>query len=170
MLSTTGRHTQVRSFDTRKSVLSKIACHPAHPMYTRTPVRKEVIQWARDLYANAVDHKDARGFANAFTPDAWLRFGNSPPTLGREAIEAAIAGFFSAFLSLRHEAQGEYLDGNTLFLEAMVTYTRHDGQMVTVPALTIFRLVEVDGAVALPPLADQCRIFVDLSPLFAPSA
>ena len=40
---------------------------------------EEVLAWARDLYARAVDHKDAAGFAAAFTPNAWPRFGDAPP-------------------------------------------------------------------------------------------
>lgn len=139
-------------------------------MQTQTTTRDAVMQWATELYAKSVDHKDARGFAAAFTPDAWLRFGNNERTVGRDAIETAIAGFFTAFVSLSHESHGAYLDGRTLVLEAAVTYLRHDGQTVTVPAVTIFRLVTAGGEIALPPLADQCRIFVDLTPLFAPSA
>ena len=138
-------------------------------MPTEPSTRDAVLRWAHDLYANAVDHSDARGFAAAFTPDAWLRFGNNEPTIGRDAIETAIAGFFTAFVSLSHESRGAYLDADTLVLEAQVTYLRHDGRKVSVPAVTIFRLVSASGAITLPPLADQCRIFVDLAPLFAPT-
>lgn len=140
-------------------------------MPTDPTTRDAVLRWARDLYDTAVDHKDARGFAAAFVPHAWLRFGNNPRTEGREAIETAIAGFFTAMVSLAHAADGAFLDGNTLILEAHVTYLRHDGRSVTVPAVTIFRLVTgTDGTIALPPLADECRIFVDLAPLFTPAA
>ena len=130
--------------------------------------REDVVRWAGDLYAQAVDHKDAAGFAAAFTPDAWLRFGNAAPIAGREAIREAIAQFFLAFAELRHESKGTFLDGDTLILEAVVTYTRHDRQVVSIPATTIFRLA--GGERAARPVADQCRIYVDLAPLFAPSA
>lgn len=133
--------------------------------------RAMVEQWAHDLYANSVDQKDANGYAAAFTPDAWLRFGNNPPLAGREAIRDGIAQFFTAFVSLRHEATGLFLDGDTLTLEAFVTYTRYDGQLVTVPAVTIYHFAApsptANGDRQL--LADQCRIFVDLAPLFAPT-
>ncbi|HYC52425.1 MAG TPA: nuclear transport factor 2 family protein [Gemmatimonadaceae bacterium] len=133
---------------------------------TASPLtRDEVATWARDLYASAVDRKDAAGFAAVFTPDAWLRFGNNPPLEGPAAIREAIAGFFQAFVSLSHEEKGTFLDGQTLFLEAVVTYTRHDGNTVSVPAMTVFHLVgKRDGRL----MADNCRIFVDLAPLFAP--
>jgi len=135
-----------------------------------TLTRAEVMHWAADLYERAVDRKDAAGFASAFTPDAWLRFGNAAPLVGREAIRTAIAQFFTTFVDLRHEARGAYLDGDTLILEAEVTYTRHDRRVVTVHAVTIFRLAGVDrqGGTQPVPVADQCRIFVDLTPLYAP--
>ena len=134
----------------------------------RTDARSAIFRWAEELYARAVDHKDAAGFADAFVADAWLRFGNAPPIVGRDAIREAIAQFFTAFVSLRHQSNGTFLDGDTLILEAVVTYTRHDGGVVSVPAVTIFRLVE--GLEGGRPVADQCRIYVDLAPLFAPSA
>lgn len=128
--------------------------------------RDVVMRWASTLYATAVDRKDAAGFAAAFAPDGWVQFGNWPRTAGREAITAAIAQFFDGFASLVHTAVGSWLDGRTLVLEAEVTYVRHDGRTVTVPACTIFRLSDErseDGA----PLAKECRIYVDLTPLYA---
>jgi len=140
------------------------------PVSAEALTRDEVLRWAGDLYARAVDHKDANGFAAAFTADAWLRFGNAPPVVGRESIRAAIAQFYTTFAELRHESKGAWFDGETLILEAVVTYTRHDQRVVSVPAVTIFRLVGVErdreGRPA--PVADQCRIYVDLAPLFAP--
>jgi hypothetical protein len=128
----------------------------------------EVIAWATDLYRTAVDNKDAAGFAASFTVDGWLRFGNAPPIVGRDAIREAIAGFFGSFAALRHESTGNYLVGDTLILEAVVTYTRHDGRVVSVPAVTIFRFASGVDSDALHPRADQCRIYVDLTPLYAP--
>jgi hypothetical protein len=132
--------------------------------------RDSALRWATRLYADVVDHKNAKGFAAVFAPDGWLRFGNNPKLVGREAIEAAIARFFSAFLSLRHEPGETSMDGDTLVLEATVTYTRHDGKVVTVPACTIYRLsISREGGMTQP-VATECRIYVDLTPLFAPSA
>ncbi len=105
------------------------------------------------------------GFADAFIPNATLRFGNAPAIHGKPAIEAAIADFFCTFIDLSHQEKNAWLIGDTLILEAVVTYTRHDGEQVTIPAVTIFHLVET-----LPrPLADECRIYVDLAPLYAES-
>ena len=129
------------------------------------PTRAAVLAWVADLYAGAVDHKDAAGFAAAFTEDAWMRFGNAAPVIGRDAIEAAIAQFFSAIAALQHETVGAWYDDGALIVEANVTYTRHDGGIVTVPAVTIFRLTDAAGP---PFLAHRCQMYVDLAPLFAP--
>ena len=133
----------------------------------RTLNRDALVAWARAIYDDSVDHKDANGFAAAFTSDAWLRFANNPPIIGRENIRGAIAQFFTAMKALKHTAKGAFVDGDTLILEAEVTYTRHDDAKVTVPAVTIFRIASSKAGKS-EFLADQCRIYVDLMPLFAP--
>lgn len=131
--------------------------------------RNAIVDWARELYADGVDRKDAAAFAAVFAPGASLRFGNSPPVVGREPIRTAIAQFFAAFASLRHTPVGTWCDGDTVVLEAVVTYTRHDGGVVSVPATTIFILEQVVGAAQSRPTVGECRIYVDLTPLFAPT-
>lgn len=121
-------------------------------------------KWARSLYENSVDRKDAAGFAKVFAPSGKLRFGNNPPLVGPAEIESAIAQFFQAMASLRHEFVAISCDGDTVFLEAKVTYTRHDGAIVTVPAMTVFVMADTDNL-----RAQECRIYVDLAPLFAPT-
>ncbi len=131
------------------------------------PAEEVVFRWASKLYAQSVDHKDAAGFAAAFVDEGSLRFGNNPPIHGRPAIEAAITEFFLSFLALRHEAKGAFLTKDTLILEAVVTYTRHDREQVTIPAVTIFHLAGAQPNDPQRPLADDCRIYVDLTPLYA---
>ena len=119
--------------------------------------------WARELYKK-VDSKDAAGYAAVFTDDGWLRFGNNDPVVGRTTIEAAIAQFFTAMVSLRHEFVRTTLHENLLFLEATVTYTRHDRAVVSVPAMTVYQMTDRGGVRK----AERCNIYVDLTPLFAP--
>jgi hypothetical protein len=121
--------------------------------------------WARDLYEGGVDKRDAGRFAAAFTDDGWLRFGNNEPLVGRANIEEAIAGFFTAMQSLRHAPERTTLAGNLLFLEATVTYLRHDGKEVSVHAMTVYEMAEMRDT----PRARRCNIYVDLAPLFSPS-
>lgn len=132
------------------------------------PSADVVLSWARDLYKHAVDRKDARGFARAFTEEGTLRFGNAHAIQGRAAIEAGIAQFFETFGTLQHEEKGAWLRDDTLILEAVVTYERHDGQEVSLPAVTIFSLAGAADEDPTRPVADDCRIYVDLAPLYAP--
>ena len=126
--------------------------------------REEMISWSDKLYSEGVDRKDAGVFANAFTADGWVRFGNNEQLVGRDAIRESIAGFFSMFASLSHESTYTTWADDTLVLEARVTYTLHHGGTVTVPACTIFLMAGGDNG---EPKASECRIYVDLSPLFA---
>ena len=127
--------------------------------------KRKAENWARALYAEAVDQKDGVGFAAVFDENATLCFGNNEPLVGRSQIESAIAQFFQAMVSLSHEFIAISCDEDRIFLEASVTYTRHDDKVVTVPAMTVFVLTEAGGNL----LAKDCRIYVDLAPLFAPS-
>ena len=127
--------------------------------------RERAIEWARTLYDGSVDKKDAAGFAAVFADDAWMRFANNEPVIGRKNIEAAIAGFFTMLDTLKHQQTGVWSQGDALILEANVTYRRLDGGMVTVPAVTIMRLT----GTAARPVVKRCQMFVDLTPLFAPA-
>ncbi len=131
------------------------------------PPQKDVLRWARDLYSKVVDKKDAAGFAAVFTSEASLRFANAEPIAGRAAIGEAIALFFSSFNTLRHEGKAAWLVKKTLIVEAVVTYRRHDGKTVTIPAVTIFSLAGISADRPDCPVADGCRIYVDLTPLYA---
>ena len=125
-----------------------------------TPSSFEAEPWARALYGEAVDHKDAAGFAAVFAEDGRLRFANQEAIIGKKEIESAITQFFLAMVTLHHEFKAISRDGNRIFLEAVVTYQRHDGEVVSVPAMTVFEMNDDF-------LAKDCRIYVDLAPLFA---
>ena len=128
-----------------------------------SPIQADPEKWARALYADAVDQKDAAGFAAVFAEDGTLQFGNQPPIAGRQKIEEAITQFFLVMVELHHDFTAISRDGSRWFLEANVTYTRHDRTVVTVPAMTVFQMSECNGK----PVAQSCRIYVDLTPLFA---
>lgn len=125
---------------------------------TRT---SDVVAWVNQLYAEGVDRKDAAAFADAFVPDGWMRFGNNPTIVGRDGIREAIAQFFTLFASLSHTSGPITHKDDTLVVEATVTYTLFTGGTVSVPACTIFRLAEGQTI-----QASECRIYVDLAPLF----
>jgi hypothetical protein len=111
-----------------------------------------------------IDAMDAAALAAYFTPDGSFRFGNAEPVVGREGIEQAVAGFFSAIGGLRHRITGiwagSWEHGVVRSVEAEVTYRRKDGtHTLPLPATSTIRMK-----------SDQVhdyRVFVDLTPLFS---
>jgi ketosteroid isomerase-like protein len=111
-----------------------------------------------ELFAD-IDRMDAKAFASHLAEDCTLRFGNADEVVGRDAIEAAIAGFFSTINGLSHHIVEQWDIGDATILEFESTYTRMDDRRVTVPAVTIYRR----GG----DLIDDYRIYVDLAPVYA---
>jgi ketosteroid isomerase-like protein len=106
-----------------------------------------------------IDRMDAKAFASHLSDDCVLRYANADEVVGRAAIEEGISGFFTTVKALRHRIVNEWTVGDATILQFDVTYTRHDGDEVTVPAVTIFRRGRE--------LIDDYRIFVDLTPVYA---
>jgi ketosteroid isomerase-like protein len=115
---------------------------------------------SREAIWEDVDRMDAEAWAAYLAPGAVMRFGNADPVHGRDACRDALAGFFTQIGSLRHTVLARWEQDGATITELSVTYTRKDGQAVTVPAVTIFRTDDDD-------LIEDYRIFVDQSPLFA---
>lgn len=117
------------------------------------------MSFATDLFAD-IDRKDAGLFANYLADDAVFRFANSDEVVGRDNIEASLAGFYDSIKSLSHAPQGLWEVDDTTIVWADVTYTRPDDARVTVPVVTILR--RNDGGLIV-----DYRIFMDAAPLFA---
>ncbi|MGB5331847.1 MAG: nuclear transport factor 2 family protein [Woeseiaceae bacterium] len=107
----------------------------------------------------AIDRKDAQAFVGFLTEDAVFRFGSAPAVRGREAIAAAVDGFFGTIAGCSHAVQNTLADGTTLVCEGEVTYRRHNGTEITLPFTDIF---EFHGD-----LIAQYKIYIDIGPLYA---
>jgi len=107
----------------------------------------------------AIDSKDAQAFVGFLTDDAVFRFGSAPAVRGREAILAAVDGFFGTIAACSHDVQNTLASGSTLVCEGEVTYRRHDDTEITLPFTDIF---EYDGD-----LISQYKIYIDIAPLYA---
>ena len=108
-----------------------------------------------------IDAMDARLFASHLAIDGRLRFANAPVVEGRVAIEEAIAGFFTTIKALRHRLVDQsHADGTTI-VEVEVTYTRLDGDRITLPAAVIMRREGTEE------LIQDYRTFIDQGPLYA---
>ena len=107
----------------------------------------------------AIDAQDGAAFVSYLTDDAVFRFGSAPPVQGREAVQEAVEGFFASIAGLSHSIDRTLAEGETLFLEGEVTYTRHDGSQIAIPFVDVF---EYDGE-----LIAEYKIYIDISPLYA---
>lgn len=114
---------------------------------------------AESIFA-LIDSMDPAGFAGLFGHNATLTFGNGEPMTGRDAIAAGSAAFWTNIAGLRHRIINQWVFMHDSIAETAVTYTRHDGKEVTVPAVSIWR-AETDG------LISEYRIFADFAPVFA---
>jgi ketosteroid isomerase-like protein len=111
-----------------------------------------------DVFAD-VDRMDAKAFASHLAEDCVLRFGNAEELVGRDAIEAAIAGFFTTINGLSHEIVNQWEVDQTTITQLEATYTRKDDRQVRIPAAVVWRR---GGE-----LIDDYRIYVDQAPVYA---
>jgi hypothetical protein len=113
-----------------------------------------------ELFAD-IDRKDAKAFASRLSENARVRIGSAEPVLGRAAVVEGLTEFFGMIKSLQHEMVEQWDEDGATIIESQVTYTRLDDQVVTVPAVTIFRRGEGEE------LIGDYRIFIDLGPVLA---
>jgi len=118
-------------------------------------------QFLAGLFAN-IDAKNTAAFLDHLAPGASFRFGSAPAVKGREAVGAAVDGFFETIAGLSHSVAASIADGNTLVCEGEVTYTRHDESTVTLPFVDVF---EMDGESIA-----AYKIYMDVNPLYADQA
>ncbi len=117
--------------------------------------------WMGQLLA-CVDARDTAAFLAFLHDDASFRFANQAAARGREAILAAVEGFFGTVRGLRHDITGAWALPGRAGCEGRVTYTRHDGSQVTLPFANVFD-IRGDRIAAY-------RVYIDATPLFAPAA
>jgi ketosteroid isomerase-like protein len=107
----------------------------------------------------AIDAKDTDRFLGYLTDDGSFRFGAAPPAEGKEAVRAAVDGFFSSIAGCQHVVPRYVVLDDVIMCEGQVTYTRHDDSQVTLPFANVF---EMDGE-----LISSYKIYTDISPLYA---
>ena len=93
------------------------------------------------------------------TDDVEVRLGNADLIKGKTAFVDAVNAFLGSVAGVRHEILTVYRDGDAAIVEFDVHYTRHDGDVVTLPCCNVFRLR--DGLIA------EYRSYIDASPVYA---
>ena len=107
----------------------------------------------------AIDRLDADQFVASLTPDVRFRFGNADAIQGREAVHAAVSGFFATIAGMTHHILNVWEVDGRVIAQIDVEYVRTDGKHVTVPNLDV---LAYDGD-----LVRDWQIYIDLAPVFA---
>ena len=113
-----------------------------------------------DQLFDDIDTMEPDAFARHLAEDVTMRFGNAPEIHGRDACRQTWADFCTLVDGVRHDVVAQWDTGDATIAQTDVTYTRKDGQRVTVPVVTIYRTR--DGG----DITDY-RVFLDLAPVFA---
>jgi hypothetical protein len=106
-----------------------------------------------------IDSLDPAQFVAHLTPDAKFRFGNADPVVGREAVAAAVAGFFATIDGMKHHILNSWAVGDTAIVQIDVEYLRKDGKSVITPNADILIF---DGD-----LVRDWQIYIDITPVYA---
>ena len=117
--------------------------------------------WIRD-YFGIVDRMDMDGYLALHTDEVRFRFANAPTTTGKDPIREGLTQLWGSIAGLRHDIVQTWDTDVAGISEANVVYTRKDGSQVGIPATSILR--------KRGDLVDDVRIYMDLTPLFAPAA
>ena len=107
------------------------------------------------------DAKDVSTLAGFMTDDVALRLGNAETIKGKTAFVDAVNAFLASVAGVRHEIVNVFRDADAAIVEFDVHYTRHDGNVVTLPCCNVFRLR--DGLIA------EYRSYIDATPVYAES-
>lgn len=115
--------------------------------------------WAAAFFRDA-DMLHLPTLMNWFADDIDLRLADMPPIIGREGAEAAFSQFWSTLNGMSHKREQLVSEGYCVFQGSIVTYTRLDGNKVSMPVASHLRLT-AGGRL------DRLWIYIDLAPLFA---
>jgi len=115
-------------------------------------------KFASKVY-QAIDSMEGRAFANCLTENFTFVFGNSDAVIGRASAAAAAQGFLNQIAGVKHHLLNAWAFDDVVVSQVSVTYTRKDGSILTIAAASIWKLKDM--------LIDECRIYADVSPLFA---
>jgi len=88
---------------------------------------------------HSIDNKDSSAFLQYLAEDCTFRMGNLPAVKGRDAIGTAVAGFFDSLQSISHTLTDSWHTADCSICHGSVSYTRHDGSVLTVPFAVILK-------------------------------
>ena len=95
-----------------------------------------------------------------FADDIDLRFANNPIIKDKHTAAHALGGFYSTIAGLRHKAEALIGSGDEVVQQSIVTYTRKDGRLVSLPVSSYLRRNRAGKL-------SRLWICIDINPLYA---
>ena len=106
----------------------------------------------------AIDNKDTDKFVSFLAPDCVFRFGNEPEVMGLNEIERCVGGFLDSIRGLSHQLIEIWDIPDGKVCHGIVSYTRNDGTVLTVPFSNIFK-INSQGIIEYLIFADTSRLY-----------
>jgi hypothetical protein len=119
-------------------------------------------EWVSEFFRD-VDAFKIEKLEPWFADDVDLRFANNPTINDKQTALQALGGFYSTIAGLRHESQAVIGSGDEMVQSSIVTYTRTDGSLVSLPVATYLRRNAAGKLTRL-------WIYIDIAPLYAEDA
>lgn len=113
--------------------------------------------WIAELFAS-IDAKEIRKFTSFLAEECTFRFGNLPEVQGVDAIGQFVGGFFDSIDSLSHDLSDIWLVPDGAICHGIVSYTRHDKSVLTVPFSNILK-INNDGIYDYLIFADTSQLY-----------
>ena len=116
------------------------------------------LNWLKEKYL-AVDAMNAEKYRAFLAEDCELQFGNNPVVRCNNEIIGGIKYFWETINKLNHSFVNVFGTDNHFATEAIVDYTRKDGQVVQIPCVTTIKRNEDN-------LVSELKIFIDTTPIY----
>jgi len=113
--------------------------------------------WVKQIF-QSIDDQNTETFLAFLSDKVLFRFGNADPVRGKAAVGDVVRGFFERIKSLRHNVAETWEQQGVVICHGVVTYTRHDSSILSVPFANFFKM-DAD-------LIKEYLIYVDVSELY----
>ena len=104
-----------------------------------------------------IDNHDLAGFLEFLSEDVHFKFGNQDPVNGKENLRNRMDVFFKSIASMSNDIINIWEQKDVVICRGVVTYTRHDNSVLSVPFVNIFRMEQN--------LIKEYSIYADISSL-----
>ena len=88
---------------------------------------------------SSIDDRNVQTFLTFLSENCLFRFSNNPPVTGKEKVGRFVSAFFDSISSLEHKIEDAWEIGDGIVCHGIVSYTRHNKTVLSVPFSNIFK-------------------------------